>query len=133
MPLLQYDPREGQIAVLRREIELLRHENQVLREQLRLGPLAPTPPGGMHLQEGMAQMAAAARGALAQRPSSMQSATAAQQHGGALAALTGVCCFLAALVCNGARCPQPLCVHMHAVTGYSTSYSAGSRTCGTPA
>lgn len=78
--------------MLRREIELLRHENQVLREQLRLGPLAPAPPGGMHLQEGMAQMAAAARGALAQRPSSMQSATAAQQHGESLTAQTGVCC-----------------------------------------
>ncbi|GBF90201.1 kif12 type kinesin [Raphidocelis subcapitata] len=36
-PTVQYDPREAQISLLRREIELLRQENTLLREQLRGG------------------------------------------------------------------------------------------------
>lgn len=36
-PTVQYDPREAQIALLRREIELLRQENTLLKEQLRSG------------------------------------------------------------------------------------------------
>ncbi|GFR52859.1 hypothetical protein Agub_g15486 [Astrephomene gubernaculifera] len=39
-PTVQYDPREAQIANLRREIELLRQENTYLREQVRLGGTA---------------------------------------------------------------------------------------------
>lgn len=34
-PTVQYDPREAQIAMLRREIELLRQENTLLKEQVR--------------------------------------------------------------------------------------------------
>jgi hypothetical protein len=34
-PTVQYDPKEAQISLLRREIELLRQENLLLREQLR--------------------------------------------------------------------------------------------------
>ena len=34
-PIVQYDPKEAQISLLRREIELLRQENLLLREQLR--------------------------------------------------------------------------------------------------
>lgn len=34
---MQYDPKEAQVALLRREVELLRHENGYLKEQLRLG------------------------------------------------------------------------------------------------
>lgn len=34
-PTVQYDPREAQISLLRREIELLRQENTLLKEQLR--------------------------------------------------------------------------------------------------
>ncbi len=33
----QYDPKEAQIGMMRREIELLRQENTYLREQLRVG------------------------------------------------------------------------------------------------
>lgn len=33
-PAVQYDPREAQVTMLRREIELLRQENGYLREQL---------------------------------------------------------------------------------------------------
>lgn len=33
-PTVQYDPKEAQIAVMRREIELLRQENSLLREHL---------------------------------------------------------------------------------------------------
>lgn len=36
-PTVQYDPREAQISMLRREIELLRQENSLLKEQLRTG------------------------------------------------------------------------------------------------
>jgi hypothetical protein len=36
-PTVQYDPKEAQISLLRREIELLRQENGLLREQLRGG------------------------------------------------------------------------------------------------
>jgi hypothetical protein len=36
-PTVQYDPREAQISLLRREIELLRQENTLLKEQLRTG------------------------------------------------------------------------------------------------
>jgi hypothetical protein len=36
-PTVQYDPREAQISLLRREIELLRQENTLLKEQLRAG------------------------------------------------------------------------------------------------
>lgn len=36
-PMVQYDPREAQISLLRREIELLRQENTLLKEQLRAG------------------------------------------------------------------------------------------------
>ena len=36
-PVVQYDPKEQQIAGLRREIDLLRQENVYLREQLRIG------------------------------------------------------------------------------------------------
>ena len=36
-PMVQYDPREAQISLLRREIELLRQENTLLKEQLRIG------------------------------------------------------------------------------------------------
>lgn len=36
-PIVQYDPREAQISLLRREIELLRQENSLLKEQLRAG------------------------------------------------------------------------------------------------
>ncbi|WIA28382.1 hypothetical protein OEZ86_010928 [Tetradesmus obliquus] len=39
-PTVQYDPREAQISLLRREIELLRQENGLLREQLRAGGAA---------------------------------------------------------------------------------------------
>jgi hypothetical protein len=39
-PTVQYDPREAQISLLRREIELLRQENSLLREQLRAGGAA---------------------------------------------------------------------------------------------
>eukprot|EP00882_Tetradesmus_deserticola_P018224 GHRQ01019573.1.p3 GENE.GHRQ01019573.1~~GHRQ01019573.1.p3 ORF type:complete len:111 (-),score=17.21 GHRQ01019573.1:817-1149(-) len=39
-PTVQYDPREAQISSLRREIELLRQENGLLREQLRAGGAA---------------------------------------------------------------------------------------------
>ncbi|GIL79398.1 hypothetical protein Vretifemale_8687 [Volvox reticuliferus] len=41
-PTVQYDPKEAQIANLRREIELLRQENSYLREQLRLGGSLPS-------------------------------------------------------------------------------------------
>ncbi|GIL53792.1 hypothetical protein Vafri_9425 [Volvox africanus] len=40
-PTVQYDPKEAQIANLRREIELLRQENSYLREQVRLGGSLP--------------------------------------------------------------------------------------------
>lgn len=46
-PTVQYDPREAQIAMLRREIELLRQENSLLKEQLRAGAL---PGDGLALQ-----------------------------------------------------------------------------------
>jgi hypothetical protein len=36
-PAVQYDPKEAQISLLRREMELLRQENGLLREQLRAG------------------------------------------------------------------------------------------------
>lgn len=36
-PTVQHDPREAQIALLRREVELLRQENGLLREQLHAG------------------------------------------------------------------------------------------------
>lgn len=36
-PVVQYDSKESQIALLRREVELLRQENGLLREQLRIG------------------------------------------------------------------------------------------------
>jgi hypothetical protein len=39
-PTVQYDPREAQISLLRRKIELLRQENSLLREQLRAGGAA---------------------------------------------------------------------------------------------
>ncbi|KAF6263170.1 Kif12 type kinesin-like protein [Scenedesmus sp. NREL 46B-D3] len=39
-PTVQYDPREAQISLLRREIELLRQENGLLREQLKAGGAA---------------------------------------------------------------------------------------------
>jgi hypothetical protein len=38
-PMVCYDPKEAQIALLRREIELLRQENSLLKEQLRGGGL----------------------------------------------------------------------------------------------
>lgn len=41
-PTVQYDPREAHIAQLRREIELLRQENGLLREQLRGGAAGGT-------------------------------------------------------------------------------------------
>ncbi|KAG2487271.1 hypothetical protein HYH03_014112 [Edaphochlamys debaryana] len=46
-PTVQYDPKEAQIAALRREIDLLRQENSYLREQIRVGgpfPEVSTPP-----------------------------------------------------------------------------------------
>eukprot|EP00879_Flechtneria_rotunda_P018559 GHRR01019473.1.p1 GENE.GHRR01019473.1~~GHRR01019473.1.p1 ORF type:complete len:720 (+),score=272.03 GHRR01019473.1:2217-4376(+) len=45
-PTVQYDPREAQIALLRREIELLRQENTLFRQQLRGGAL---PEGALHV------------------------------------------------------------------------------------
>ncbi|KAI8467963.1 MAG: hypothetical protein J3K34DRAFT_460139 [Monoraphidium minutum] len=50
-PAVQYDPKEAQISLLRREMELLRQENGLLREQLRGGgggapPRAGSPGGG---------------------------------------------------------------------------------------
>lgn len=61
-PTVQYDPREAQISLLRREIELLRQENSLLREQLRAGGAAagsahnslPTTPNGTHLAQQLA-------------------------------------------------------------------------------
>ncbi|KAG2428082.1 hypothetical protein HYH02_014473 [Chlamydomonas schloesseri] len=40
-PTVQYDPKEAQIANLRREIDLLRQENAYLREQVRMGGGVP--------------------------------------------------------------------------------------------
>jgi hypothetical protein len=53
-PTVQYDPREAQISLLRREIELLRQENSLLKEQLQNGggsvhsSLPTTPDGSPH-------------------------------------------------------------------------------------
>jgi hypothetical protein len=59
-PVVQYDPREAQIAMLRREIELLRQQNALLKGQLRgVGP------GGL-----------GGRGAVCKAPAAVRAASA---------------------------------------------------------
>jgi hypothetical protein len=90
--------------VLRREVELLRRENQVLREQLRLGPLGPL---GPQAQDAVAAGAMAARGAFLQRPGSMQSALPAY-HGARPLRLLWLLCLACAAVPSGATMSEAL-------------------------
>jgi hypothetical protein len=74
-PIVQYDPREAQISLLRREIELLRQENSLLKEQLRAGTgagvlkkalnlsftVCPTNPLHSHMQPCLAPVARTAQ------------------------------------------------------------------------
>ncbi|KXZ48343.1 hypothetical protein GPECTOR_28g750 [Gonium pectorale] len=92
-PTVQYDPKEAQIANLRREIELLRQENVYLREQVRMGGTGMLPDCGTPLQSSLRPAwgppGTADGGGAAWPPQLPDGAAAPPQQHPAVAALTG--------------------------------------------